>query len=122
MRKLQITISVLLALSLSLPIRANAPSKTESVKSGKPSSGQSQNQKKNDSVDYDALVAELDKILEETVSEALEEQYANLNAQFAKESERLFESRSFWRRAAVTEGLVILGAVFAGVMVYKIQK
>ncbi|MBQ8679916.1 MAG: hypothetical protein IJ530_09125 [Treponema sp.] len=76
----------------------------------------------NDSVDYDTLVTELDKILEETVSEALEEQYANLNAQFAKESERLFESRSFWRRAAVTEGLVILGTVFAGAMVYKMRE
>lgn len=122
MRKLQITISVLLALSLSLPIRASEPLKTESVKSEKPSSGQSQNQKMNDSVDYDTLVTELDKILEETVSEALEEQYANLNAQFAKESERLFESRSFWRRAAVTEGLVILGTVFAGAMVYKMRE
>ena len=122
MRKLRITISVLLALSLSLPIRASEPLKTESEKSEKPLSGQSQNQRKNDSVDYDTLVAELDKILEDTVSEALEEQYADLSAQFARESERLFESRSFWRRAAVTEGLVILGAVFAGAMVYKIQK
>lgn len=75
-----------------------------------------------DFIDYDAFVGELDKILEETVSEALEEQYANLNAQFAKESERLFESRSFWRKAAVTEGLVILGGVFAGVMVYKLKE
>ena len=114
MKTLQITISVLLALSLSLPIRASEPLKTESEKSGKPLSGQSQNQKMADFIDYDALVAELDKILEETVSEALEEQYANLNAQFARESERLFESRSFWRKAAVTEGLVILGAVFVG--------
>ena len=85
-------------------------------------SGQSQNQKKNDSVDYDALISELDKILEETVSKALEEQYADLNAQFAKESKRLFESRSFWRRATVTEGLVILSGVFAGVMVYKLKE
>ena len=84
-------------------------------------SGQSQNQKKNDSVDYDALIAELDKILEETVSEALEEQYADLNAQFSRESEKLFESRSFWRKAAVTEGLVILGAVCVGGMVYKLN-
>ena len=122
MKKLQITISVLLALSLNLPIRASEPSKTESGKSGKQLSGQSQNQRKNDSVDYNALISELDKILEETVSEALEEQYADLNAQFAKESERLFESRSFWRRAAVTEGLVILGAVFTGAMVYKLKE
>lgn len=76
----------------------------------------------NDSVDYDALISELDKILEETVNEALEEQYADLSAQFARESEKLFESRSFWRKAAVTEGLVILGAVFAGVMVYKLKE
>ena len=122
MKKLQITISVLLALSLNLPIRANAPSKTESVKSEKPLREQSQNQKMADFIDYDALVGELDKILEETVSEALEEQYADLSAQFARESEKLFESRSFWRKAAVTEGLVILGAVFAGVMVYKLKE
>ena len=122
MKKLQITISVLLALSLNLPIRASEPSKTESGKSEKQLSGQSQNQKKNDSVDYDALISELDKILEETVSKALEEQYADLNAQFAKESKRLFESRSFWRRATVTEGLVILSGVFAGVMVYKLKE
>ena len=67
-----------------------------------------------DFIDYDALVGELDKILEE--------QYADLSAQFARESEKLFESLSFWRKAAVTEGLVILGAVFAGVMVYKLKE
>lgn len=85
-------------------------------------SGQSQTQKNNDSVDYETLIAELDKILEESVNEALEEQYADLNAQFEKESKRLSESRSFWRRTAVTEGLMIAGAVFTGMMLYKIKE
>ena len=76
----------------------------------------------NNPVDYEKLLSEMDKILEATVSEALEEQYEDLSVRFAKESEKLFESRSFWRRAAVTEGLVILGGVFAGVMVYKLRE
>ena len=82
---------------------------------------QSQAQEENDFIDYDALISELDKILEETINEALNDQYADLNASFQKESEKLFKSRSFWRKAALTEGLVILGATFTGIMVYKLK-
>lgn len=121
MKKIRITISMFLVLSLSLPIQANEPSRTEKEKSEKLLNEQSQAQEENDFIDYDALISELDKILEETVNEALNDQYADLNASFAKESKKLFESRSFWRKAALTEGLVILGATFTGIMVYKLK-
>lgn len=121
MKKIRITISMFLVLSLSLPIQANEPSRTEKEKSEKLLNEQSQAQEENDFIDYDALISELDKILEETVNEALNDQYADLNASFAKESKKLFESRSFWRKAAITEGLVILGATFTGIMAYKLM-
>lgn len=68
------------------------------------------------------LIAQLETILDETVRDSLNEQYAELNASFHKQSEQLLKSRSFWRRAAITEGLVIAGAVFTGLMLYKIRE
>ena len=70
-------------------------------------------------VDQEKLISELEKILEETVREALKEQKGELKVQFEKESRRLTRSRSFWRKTAIIEGAVILGAGLTGIMIWK---
>lgn len=104
-------VAVLLALPISLPLHAEKQFPKERKESEMPSNRQDEE-----------LIAELEKILDETVNEALCDQYAELNADFKRKSDRLFKSRSFWRRAAITEGLVIAGAVFTGLMLYKIRE
>ena len=69
--------------------------------------------------DEEKLIFELEKILEETVREALKEQDVELKARFEKESRRLSSSRSFWRKTAIIEGAVILGAGLTGIIVWK---
>ena len=105
------TLAVFLVLSLSLPIRAELPFPKEKPESEKPLNQHEE-----------CLIAELEKILEETVDEALNSQYAELNAAFERESKKLFESRSFWRKAALTEGVLILGTAVSGIMIYSICK
>ncbi len=58
-----------------------------------------------------ALEAELNRILEETVADALEEQ-----------RQSFLKQKSFWRRTALTEGLIILTGIFSGVMVYRMTR
>ena len=70
-------------------------------------------------VDQEKLIFELEKILEETVREALKEQYGELKARFEKEKRKVALSRSFWRKTAIIEGAVILGAGLTGIMVWK---
>lgn len=62
----------------------------------------------------ESLLLELDRILEETVADALREQWASLAAAYGKKNERLIRSRSFWRRAAILELALIAGAVLGG--------
>lgn len=68
------------------------------------------------------LMAQLETILDETVKEALSEQYAELNAGFRRQTEKLSKRLVFWRKTAVTEGLVILGAVLIGGTFLRMQK
>ncbi|MDO5774977.1 MAG: hypothetical protein Q4P16_11770 [Spirochaetales bacterium] len=70
---------------------------------------------------YDELVAELEIILEETVDEALLLQQEGLKAQFEKENRRILKSRSFWRKTAMCELAVILGAAFTGGVMYRLR-
>lgn len=62
-------------------------------------------------LNYESLLTELDKILEETVDAALAEQRKSLSLAFENKASRLLKSRIFWRRAAVGELFVILGSM-----------
>ena len=97
--------TVLLVLSLSHPLHAEKQFPKASRESELPLSPQDEE-----------LIAQLETILDETVRDSLNEQYAELNASFHKQSEQISRSRSFWRKAALTEGLVLLGAVLLGVV------
>ncbi|WP_288304483.1 hypothetical protein [uncultured Treponema sp.] len=67
------------------------------------------------------LAVELERILEETVDEALFLQQEGLKAQFEKENRRILKSRSFWRKTALCEFAVILGAAFTGGVMYRLR-
>ena len=69
----------------------------------------------------ETLAAELERILEETVDEALFLQQEGLKAQFEKENRRILKSRSFWRKTALCELAVILGAAFTGGVMYRLR-
>lgn len=69
----------------------------------------------------ETLAAELERILEETVDEALFLQQEGLKAQFEKENRRILKSRSFWRKTALCEFAVILGAAFTGGVMYRLR-
>lgn len=69
----------------------------------------------------ESLLLELDRILEETVADALREQGASLAAAYGKKNERLIRSRSFWRRAAILELALIAGAVLGGGFAFASQ-
>ena len=69
----------------------------------------------------ESLAAELERILEETVDEALFLQQEGLKAQFEKENRRILKSRSFWRKTALCELAVILGAAFTGGVMYRLR-
>ena len=97
--------AVLLAVPLSHPLHAEKQFPEASRESELPLSPQDEE-----------LIAQLETILDETVRDSLNEQYAELNASFHKQSEQLSRSCSFWRKAAMTEGLVILGAVLLRVV------
>lgn len=60
------------------------------------------------------LMAEIEKILEETVDEALLIQKESLLEEFSRESGKVMKSRSFWRKTAMCELGIIACAVFAG--------
>lgn len=60
------------------------------------------------------LMAEIEKILEETVDEALLAQKESLLEEFGRESSKAMKSRSFWRKTALCELGLIVCAVFAG--------
>ena len=75
----------------------------------------------NQALGNESLAAELERILEETVDEALFLQREGLKAQFEKESRRIFKSRSFWRKTALCELAVILGAAFTGGVMYRLR-
>ena len=98
-------LAVLLAVSLSHPLHAEKEFPKASRESEMPLSPQDEE-----------LIAQLETILDETVRDSLNEQYTELNASFQKQSEQISRSRAFWRKAAVTEGLVILGVVLLGVV------
>ena len=69
----------------------------------------------------ETLAAELERILEETVDEALFLQQEGFKAQFEKENRRILKSRSFWRKTALCEFAVILGAAFTGGVMYRLR-
>lgn len=75
----------------------------------------------NQALGNESLAAELERILEETVDEALFLQREGLKAQFEKESRRIFKSRSFWRKTALCELAVILGVAFTGGVMYRLR-
>ena len=106
----QKSIIVLLALTISLPLHAERLYPKESRESGKQLNQQDE-----------ILIATLEQILDETVSKALDTQYMELNANFRKESEKLSRSRSFWRKAAVTELFIIAGTFFSVGALYKLR-
>ena len=97
---------VLLMLQTAIPLLAEEPSVGEK----KESEVQLTMPSEMPEVDQEKLISELEKILEETVREALKEQKEELKVQFEKENRRLTSSRSFWRKTAIIEGAVILGA------------
>ena len=72
-------------------------------------------------LDNDELVAELERILEETVDEALLLQQEWLKAQFEKENRRILKSRAFGRKTAMCELAVIIGAAFTGCVMYRLR-
>ncbi|WP_296013334.1 hypothetical protein [uncultured Treponema sp.] len=69
----------------------------------------------------ETLAAELERILEETVDEALFLQQEGLKAQFEKESRRILKSCAFWKKTAMCELAVILGAAFTGGVMYRLR-
>ena len=68
-------------------------------------------------IDLDALEKELGRILDETVAEALAEQKKSFERDYA----RLWDSRSFWRRAAVGEGCAIAACILGGILVWNLD-
>ena len=102
--------AVLLAVSLSHPLHAEKQFPKASRESELPLSPQDEE-----------LIAQLETILDETVTEALDTQYMELNANFRKESEKLLRSRSFWRKTAVTELFIIAGTFFSVGVLYKLR-
>lgn len=114
--------AVLLLLSAAAQTQAKEPSMKESRESGMRLETQRQDKIQGIKApadeagiwpfDYRSLLPELDNILDETVDAALEEQRESLVLAFEDRTSRLLKSRSFWRRAALGELLVILGSVF----------
>lgn len=66
-------------------------------------------------IDFAALEEELGRILDEGIEEALAEQ----RQAFEKEYARLWDSRSFWRRAAIGEGGAIVACLLGGFLVWN---
>lgn len=66
-------------------------------------------------IDLAALEEELGRILDEGIEEALAEQ----RQAFEKEYARLWDSRSFWRRAAIGEGGAIVACLLGGFLVWN---
>ena len=106
----QKSIIVLLALTISLPLHAEKLYPKGSRESEMPLCPQDEE-----------LIAQLETILDETVSKALDTQYMELNEKFRKESEKLSRSRSFWRKTAVTELFIIAGTFFSAGALYKLR-
>lgn len=61
-----------------------------------------------------SLMAEIEKILEETVDEALLAQKESLLEEFGRKSGKVIKSRSFWRKTALCELGFIVCAVLTG--------
>ncbi len=66
-------------------------------------------------IDLAALEEELGRILDEGIEEALAEE----RQAFEKEYARLWDSRSFWRRAAIGEGGAIVACLLGGFLVWN---
>ncbi|MBQ9538682.1 MAG: hypothetical protein IJU95_05380 [Treponema sp.] len=71
-----------------------------------------------DGVDLDALEEELGQILDDCVQEALNRQ----RKAFEKDYSRLWDSRSFWRKAAVGEGCAMVAALIGGILVWNLSR
>ncbi|MBQ3800381.1 MAG: hypothetical protein II837_08820 [Treponema sp.] len=69
-------------------------------------------------LDLDALEDELGRVLDECVAEALAEQRKS----FERDYSRLWDSRSFWRRAAVGEGGAIVACLLGGILAWKLSR
>ena len=66
-------------------------------------------------IDLAALEEELGRILDEGIEEALAEERKS----FEKEYARLWDSRSFWCRAAIGEGGAIVACLLGGFLVWN---
>ncbi len=66
----------------------------------------------------DELEEELGKILDESVQEALEAQ----RKAFERDYSRLWDSRSFWRRAAIGEGGAIVTCLLGGFLIWNLTR
>lgn len=106
--------AALAALCLALPAQAEELSLRESEGLGLPLREAEKVQEIRELEVNESLLVELDRILEETVADALREQGASLASAYGKKSERLIRSRSFWRRVSIFELALILGAVLGG--------
>ncbi|MCR5622098.1 MAG: hypothetical protein K6G18_09605 [Treponema sp.] len=71
-----------------------------------------------DGLDLDALEEELGRILDESVQEALAKQRTS----FERDYSRLWDSRSFWRRAAIGEGGAIVACLLGGIFIWNLAK
>lgn len=89
-----------------IPVAATAVSPPGDESGGSTSSG---------AQDFAALEEELGRILDEGIEEALAEQ----RRAFEKEYARLWDSRSFWRRAAIGEGGAIVACLLGGFLVWN---
>lgn len=106
--------AALLALCAVLPAQAEKLPPAENAGSG-PRLREPESLQESDFCIDEALLSELEKILEESVDEALKEQAESLALSYESKNARLLKSRSFWRRAAVLELAVIGGAVLGAV-------
>ena len=58
----------------------------------------------------ESVVQQMEQVLDETVTEALEEQEKVLQ----KEIQKLSQKRDFWRHTAFTEFIILVSVIFTG--------
>ncbi len=108
----QKVLAVLLALGAVFQTRAESFCEEEKIESGTLSEMRELPLEK--TLENENLMAEIEKILEETVDEALLAQKESLLEDFDRKSGKVLKSRSFWRKTALCELWLVVCTVFAG--------